>query len=185
MFLNMKIVSVGLILHTKTDLATNNSMEIERKWVIDTDVGKEYAKAAYSTCHIVQHYVSLDENGNETRIRSKDGKSFTLTIKGKSSSNGLIRVEKEFDITADAFAALSAIADNRTVAKKRYLLKGISKFDIELDVYTGKHSGLTIAEVEFPTEDASKTFIVPAWFGREVTSDKTYKNQSLALRKLE
>jgi CYTH domain-containing protein len=39
---------------------------------------------------------------------------------------------------------------------------------------------LSVAEVEFDTEEAADTFEPPAWFGREVTDDARFKNQRLA-----
>ena len=50
----------------------------------------------------------------------------------------------------------------------------------EVDVYEGRLSGLRVAEVEFPSEEASHRFAPPAWFGEEVTGDARYANQSLA-----
>ena len=52
---------------------------------------------------------------------------------------------------------------------------------IELDLFEGSLEGLIIAEVEFPTVKASRSFAPPAWFGREVTRDARYKNRNLAL----
>jgi adenylate cyclase len=40
---------------------------------------------------------------------------------------------------------------------------------------------LISAEVEFSNEAESNEFIPPQWLGQEVTDDKRYKNQSLAL----
>ena len=39
---------------------------------------------------------------------------------------------------------------------------------------------LLVAEVEFPSTEASEAFAPPAWLGREVTGDARYANQSLA-----
>jgi adenylate cyclase len=59
---------------------------------------------------------------------------------------------------------------------------------IELDVYTGAHEGLVVAEVEFsnnaetdlsPWEQVG-AFMEPRWFGQDVTEDKAYKNKNLA-----
>jgi CYTH domain-containing protein len=47
-------------------------------------------------------------------------------------------------------------------------------------VYSGALTGLMVAEVEFPSEEAARAFVPPAWFGREVTNDSRYKNRRLA-----
>jgi adenylate cyclase len=51
---------------------------------------------------------------------------------------------------------------------------------IEVDVYCGALTGLSVAEVEFDTEEAADAFEPPAWFGCEVTDDVRFKNQRLA-----
>jgi CYTH domain-containing protein len=47
-------------------------------------------------------------------------------------------------------------------------------------VYEEALAGLLVAEVEFPSEDAARAFRPPAWFGREVTGNPAYLNQTLA-----
>ena len=42
-------------------------------------------------------------------------------------------------------------------------------------------AGLVVAEVEFGSERQSRDFRPPAWLGEEVTGDRRYANQSLAL----
>jgi CYTH domain-containing protein len=64
--------------------------------------------------------------------------------------------------------------------KVRYEIKH-GDVTIELDIYSGVFSGLIIAEVEFESEEESRNFEVPDWFGREVTLDTRYKNKTLAV----
>jgi adenylate cyclase len=52
---------------------------------------------------------------------------------------------------------------------------------IELDVFSGTHAGLVLAEVEFESMDALEAFVAPEWFGVEVTDDGRYTNAALAL----
>ena len=35
--------------------------------------------------------------------------------------------------------------------------------------------------MEFPSEDASRAFEPPSWFGRELTDDPRYRNRALAV----
>ena len=51
----------------------------------------------------------------------------------------------------------------------------------ELDVYDGALDGLLTVEIEFGSPEASEAFAPPPWIGRELTGDKRYANQSLAL----
>ena len=52
----------------------------------------------------------------------------------------------------------------------------------ELDVYEGALAGLVTLEVEFASEDAARAWTPPPWAGRDVTGDKAYANQTLAVR---
>ena len=42
------------------------------------------------------------------------------------------------------------------------------------------HEGLHLVEVEFPDTNAADTFLPPAWFGVDVSSDPRYRNSYLA-----
>ena len=52
-------------------------------------------------------------------------------------------------------------------------------FTWEVDVFEGKYHGLVVAEVEMNDENADPD--LPSWLGREVTGDKRFSNQSLAM----
>ena len=73
-----------------------------------------------------------------------------------------------------------AATEGKRLEKTRYEIPYQDR-TIELDIYRVNLDGLLSAEVEFPSEEASDLFTPPEWFGREVTGDKAYKNQSLAL----
>jgi CYTH domain-containing protein/CHAD domain-containing protein len=65
--------------------------------------------------------------------------------------------------------------------KTRYLVPLGHGLEAEVDVYEGDLAGLVTAEVELGFERQSRDFQPPAWLGREVTGDRRYANQSLAL----
>ena len=48
----------------------------------------------------------------------------------------------------------------------------------EIDEFLGENSGLILAELELPSEDA--VFASPPWLGREVTGQMEYYNSYLA-----
>ncbi len=52
---------------------------------------------------------------------------------------------------------------------------------IELDVFSGAHDGLVLAEVEFESSATLHAYEAPEWFGAEVTEDSRYNNAALAL----
>ncbi|WP_354701523.1 Inorganic triphosphatase [Paraconexibacter sp. AEG42_29] len=148
-------------------------MEIERKFVAD---GVPEAIAQAAGRDLRQGYVAVDEQA-EARVRA-DGDSHVLTIKG---GHGLTRTEVELELDAGRFDALWALTEDRRVTKTRHRVDLADGLVAEVDVYSGALAGLVTAEVEFPDEAASAAFDPPAWLGREVTGDKRYANQRLAV----
>lgn len=136
-----------------------------------------------NTPHTVlrQGYVVVSSDGAETRIRSFDNERFELTVK---SAGTVQRTEQTIKLPKDMFEVLWAQTVGMRVEKTRYMIPH-GKNTIELDVYEGHLTGLVTAEVEFAgrQEDAevkASTFEPPAWFGRDVSKDRRYKNQNLA-----
>jgi len=112
------------------------------------------------------------------RIRRRDGAS-TLTVK---SGGGLARVEEELAIDDAAFERLWPLTAGRRIEKVRHVIAtDVPGVEIELDEYRGDLDGLLVAEVEFPDEDAARAFAPPPWFGADVTDDRRFKNQRLAV----
>lgn len=146
-------------------------MEIEKKWLVKLtpDLKEE------SSAEIRQGYLKTPDDTTELRVRQR-GDHYYLTGK---SSGGLCREETETDITEVQFELLWPLTEGRHIAKKRYVIP-YQGHKIELDVYSGRHEGLLVAEVEFETEESAHSFVPPAWFGLEVTNDVKYKNKSLA-----
>jgi CYTH domain-containing protein len=145
-------------------------MEIERKWVLEAP-----PDGLPSGERVEQGYVALDDHA-EVRVRRK-GAEHTLTIK---SEPGLTRVEEELAIDAERFASLWALTEGRRVVKTRHNV-ALGELTAEVDVYEGDLGGLVTAEVEFPSEEASRAFAAPDWLGREVTGDPRYANRTLAV----
>jgi adenylate cyclase len=150
--------------------------EIERKWLVReipkvTDLKHE---------RIIQGYVAISSEGAEVRVRRVEDKCFE-TVK---SEGGLTRYEIEVEISQEQFFALWPATEGRRLEKTRYTMKE-NGYELELDVYQGSLTGLVVAEVEFESAEESQRFSPPAWFGKEVTDDKHYKNSNLAsLRRL-
>lgn len=149
-------------------------VEIERKWLIDEPPAEALAAPGDQ---IDQGYLAVTEDGTEVRLRRR-GERCYLTVK---SAGGLVRGEREVEISADQFEALWPATEGCRVEKVRRVLDGGDGARIELDVYAGALSGLIVAEVEFADDDAAAGFNSPGWFGREVTGHAAYKNQRLAI----
>ncbi len=125
---------------------------------------------------ISQGYLAVSPDGTEVRLRRKGDRCY-LTVK---SPGALQRTEREIELTSDQFEHLWPATSGRRLEKTRYLIQ-LNDHQIELDQYAGALAGLLVAEVEFPTIEASQAFAPPDWFGREVTQDERYKNRNLAL----
>ena len=149
-----------------------NSREIERKFLLKRL--PENLKRARRYI-IAQGYLATEPAGRQVRLRKK-GKTASLTFK---AGRGRSREEREIKLSAKQFALLWPATAGRRLRKLRYELPWKNLL-IEVDVYRGKHSGLVVAEVEFPNRAACRKFKAPAWFGMEVTGNKRYSNVRLA-----
>jgi adenylate cyclase len=149
-------------------------VEVERKWLVDQAPAEALAAPAE---RIDQGYLTIGAGGGETRVRRR-GERFWLTVK---SGHGLVRNESEVELTSEQFEALWPATEGARVEKVRHALRAEDGHLIELDVYAGALTGLTVAEVEFDDPWGAEAFVVPYWFGREVTADAAYRNQRLAL----
>ena len=149
-------------------------MEIERKFLVDDPPDLEGRESA----EIEQGYLALadEEGGAEVRLR-RCGDELWLTVKG---GTGEVRTEEEIELDRGRFESLWPLTEGRRVTKRRYLIPA-GELTIELDVYSGERlEGLVVAEVEFPSEADAARFQPPEWFGRELTGDKRYMNETLA-----
>ena len=143
-------------------------MEIERKFIIEGDI--DLSSLEYDD--IVQGYIMLEP---EVRARSKGGKYYK-TVKSKGD---MVREERETEISCTMYNILMDNREGGIIEKGRYYMP-YGKYTVEIDVFERSLKGLVVAEVEFPTEEEASDFIPPAFFGREVTYDKRYKNKNLA-----
>src|ERR671924_219823 len=60
----------------------------------------------------------------------------------------------------------------------RYIYEG---YNWALDVFTGRHTGLTLAEVEGENEDELEHVVAPPFVGWEVTNDPFFTGGALAV----
>jgi adenylate cyclase len=151
---------------------TRRNREIERKFLVRQIPEKLKDHRHYQ---IGQGYLAAETGGRHVRLRKK-GKTASLTFK---VGRGAHREEREIKLTPKQFAALWPATAGRRLRKVRYDIPW-RNLVIEIDVYRGKHSGLVVAEVEFPDLATCREFKPPRWFGREVTGQKRYSNVRLA-----
>lgn len=147
-------------------------IEIERKFLVLSEAFKE---EAYKKTRIIQGFLNTDEN-RTVRLRLKGDKGF-LTIKGKSSEDGLSRFEWETEISATEAKSLLNLCEKGVIEKIRFEVKSGNHI-FEIDEFLGDNQGLTIAEIELNTAD--EIFSKPEWLGKEVTGDIKYYNSQLS-----
>ena len=157
----------------ETSEKQSQPQEIERKFLVKS---LPENLEQYPHKDIVQGYLAITEDGTEVRLRKK-GKKYFQTVK---SGAGKTRFESEVEITEDQFNTLWEATKGKRVEKTRYEIPHESG-TIELDIYHGDLDGLLSAEMEFSSEKDSNEFVTPIWLSEEVTDDKKYKNQNLAL----
>lgn len=148
------------------------NLEIERKFLVNDTTFKE---EAYAQHEIAQGYICSGVR-NTVRVRLRDDKAF-LTIKGKSTHDGLSRPEWEKEITVKEAKELMHLCEPSIIQKTRYLIKA-GKHIIEVDEFGGDNKGLIVAEIELMHID--EDFDKPEWLGKEVTGDSKYYNALLS-----
>jgi adenylate cyclase len=157
-------------------LRNKSAVECERKFLVTT-LPRDRSRYPHSL--IQQGYLAITapgSPGNEVRMR-RIGTRTVLTVK---QGHGVSRWETEIVLSPACARLLWPMTRGLRITKVRYEIpyRGLT---IELDVYRGAGRGLVVAEVEFPSERASRSFVPPSWFGREVTGRKEYSNSQLAI----
>ncbi|MFN2509456.1 MAG: CYTH domain-containing protein [Chthoniobacterales bacterium] len=146
--------------------------EIERKFLIRRLPDK---LGDYPRHEIVQGYLVVTPEGVQVRLR-KAGRKHLLTYKRNDAG---ARVEREVELSADQFDVLWPATAGKRLTKTRYHIP-LADLVVEIDVYSGRHEGLVVAEVEFEDEDSAREFQPPDWLGEDVSHDPRYSNQLLA-----
>lgn len=146
--------------------------EIERKFLTLSDAFKTEASRSF---RIKQGFLNTDPE-RTVRVRLKDEQGF-LTVKGKSSDDGLSRFEWETKISKAEAESLLSLCERGVIDKVRYEIP-LGNHIFEVDEFFGDNAGLIIAEVELnhPTEIFKK----PQWLGKEVTGQVKYYNAQLS-----
>ncbi|MBL7967042.1 MAG: CYTH domain-containing protein [Prolixibacteraceae bacterium] len=144
-------------------------LEIERKFLVDQTKWTPSGKGI----EMVQAYLGLAPYPT-VRVRISGEKAF-LTIKGRSES--IARPEFEYEIPVEEARELMQLAISHPVEKIRYEVMH-EDFLWEVDVFSGRNSGLIVAEIELESENQS--FPRPDWLLEEVSYDGRYYNSYLS-----
>jgi CYTH domain-containing protein len=145
--------------------------EIERKFLVQDD---GWRQSVAEIIDLKQAYIASMED-RSVRVRLANKTVATVTIK---IGRAMIRDEFEYGISVADAEDLMGAALGLVIEKTRHKVpyKG---FTWEVDVFSGAHEGLVIAEVEMQSEDDDPA--LPDWLGKEVTGQFRYSNQALAI----
>lgn len=156
------------------------AVEIERKYLLD-----EYPAALIEEGSLVvemeqlieQTYLALDED-QELRVRKlvdvQTGKvEFTHTFK---KGFGLAREEIEYSISAGLYEQVVQAHGAIPLTKRRVTARWGDRL-VEIDNYS--EVNLLVLEVEFPTLEEAEAFVPPAWFGKDISTEKQYSNKKV------
>ncbi len=147
------------------------AQEIEKKFLVKGDFKPFVTKQT----SITQGYLSSVPE-RTVRVRIKGEKGY-LTIKGKGNASGVSRFEWEKEISTKEVKELLKLCEPGIINKTRYLVPEKGGLVFEVDEFYGDNQGLTVAEIELPTED--HPFEKPDWLGEEVTGNLQYFNSML------
>ncbi len=148
--------------------------ETERKFLVKDD---SFRKSVIKTYSIKQGYIAHD-GGNTVRIRIRDDKGF-LTIKGKTTEDGLSRPEWEKEVPLQDAMELFSLCKKGRIEKLRHIIPAENGLKWEVDEFQGENEGLIMAEIELPSPETPYTR--PAWLGTEVTGDPRFYNSYLSV----
>jgi len=170
-------------------------VEIERRWLIETQNENPWVVESAGKLEISQYYIDValldvskegvfwgdvclckDDLTLTTWVTARfrligDECIFTM----KSASIGASREEYEVSIDCP-----EGVLDLPGLVKTRFLWRGSDGMLWEIDVFKGELDGIVIAEVELPSEDHPVE--LPHWLGKELTNLKGWSNADLVKR---
>lgn len=151
--------------------------EIERKWLVNINSAEKVLVDDVPMVAIKQAYLVSKDNIS-TRIRKLDkAPGYKMTVK---TGTGLER--KEFFTEIPDIVGDEIVKNLDTVIIKDRYLYNYGDLLIEVDCFYKGLYGLVVAEIEFPSVEAAKSFTdIPEWFAKEVTEDRRYQNSNLAV----
>ncbi|WP_104667016.1 CYTH domain-containing protein [Ensifer adhaerens] len=144
--------------------------EIERKFLVLDDRWREHASEGSV---LRQAYLVATKN-RTVRVRTIDAQTAKLTVKIRSGQGR--REEFEYDIPYADAKEMFQYAPG-AIEKARFEVEH-QGHTWEVDVYSGRHRGLVIAEVELL--DHADNPVLPDWLGPEVTGNSRFSNRVLA-----
>src|ERR1700744_879681 len=146
------------------------AFEIERKFLV---VGDAWQHSTSDESHIRQAYLT-GHNKASIRVRIRDNRAATLTIKSRGAD--LKRLEFEYEIPVIDAEAMLSLRRGAIIEKRRAVVP-VQGHVWEVDTFFGDNIGLVLAEIELNA--VGETFARPQWIGTEGTTHASYYNRAL------
>jgi CYTH domain-containing protein len=153
-----------------------NRVSTERKFLVHIDDLPWDKIREGTTRDIVQSYISFVP---EIRLRNTNGSDFQFSLRTPIDDELVSRQIVEFRITEDEYNELFQKISGLIIHKTRYQFE-YNGIDVRVDVFLRDLRGLVFAEVNFDSVEEANSFVPPAWFGEDVTTDERYRNAMLS-----
>jgi len=140
--------------------------EIEDKFLVTAET---WRTLAHESTYIIQTYL-LTSRIITVRSRIETNRPAIFCIKLAERKDGTPEYEWRMP---SWLAKLCSQWPKRTLSKIRHRVQW-GELTIEVDEFLEHLKGLVVAEVEVPS--VAYSYTKPAWFGKDVTRDKRYKN---------
>ena len=138
--------------------------QIERKFLLE---GLPININRFKTDNITQGYILQNP---EIKIKSINNETFYLI-----KTNNLLKKEKQISI--NKFNKILNAYHPEMISKDRYYIPLTARLTANIDVFKDNLEGLKIAEVQFESIEEANNFIIPDWFGKEITDNLNSKYQ--------
>jgi CYTH domain-containing protein len=154
---------------------------MKRKFLIKN---KSKFSDCIKTAYIEEAYISEFSNikirmESDAYSKRKLSTKYMMVITSCDQITGMENIETK-DISYNTYADLS----NNKIGKKIEKLRRYYKLDNNLIAKLDEFQSipdLKIVEIKFDNEEDANSFIVPEWFGEEITFNSKYENRNLSL----
>jgi CYTH domain-containing protein len=136
-------------------------IELERKFLINYMPKLD----SYSAIRYERYYLN-DDLKNQVRVQKKND-NYELEKKIKISDKEYEKIKT--NISKEEYYNFIK-SSTKNIIRDSYNLS--EDPNISIKIYYGDYEGLSRVEVEFKNIDDYNSFVIPAWFGEEITNTK-------------
>lgn len=127
-------------------------LEIEKRFLVPEDKVQQLKSHIVADSKVVMNdvYVPNGDAHKDLRLRQKGDKYMATRKRPVKEGDSTTMLETTIELSKYEFDALSSDIETN-VEKERYAVT-ISNWKGELDIFTGRHTGLVVVEFEFSNE---------------------------------